>query len=312
MRMNSSWAWIGSETIGAGTGCETIAGQRLWARPYPLWMWWNLLSLDAPTVVCLWALLFAQAVHISFPFLEISVLTVTVWIIYVSDRMLDVLRTPPGSALSDRHNFYACHHYAVLGLLLPITLATLWVSLTKLSSQTRIVGLVLCGAVLFYFQVIHVFPDHAGRWVPKEIIVGAIFAAGAAIPAWTRAEGSEKLLISPALIFAALCGLNCIAIECWEHHRGEREWKRKPYWLIRLADARIVQIAAFLLVCVGLTGIFGAHAAGQTELLWASAFSLSLIAVLDWQSNALSPQVLRVLADAALLTPALFLLKAVL
>ncbi len=312
MRTNSSWAWIGSGAIGSRTGYETIPGQHLWARRYPLWMWWNLLSLDAPTVVCLWALLFAQAVHISFPLLEVSVLTVTVWIIYVSDRMLDVLRTPPGSALSDRHNFYARNWYVVLGSLLPIALATAWVSLTKLSSQTRIVGLMLCGAVLFYFQIIHVFSDLAVRRVPKELVVGAIFAAGSTIPAWTHTAGSRTLLIPPALLFAALCGLNCIAIECWEHHRGERQWKKTPYWLIRWADRRIVPIAAILIVCAGMIGIFGPHAAGQAQLLGASAISLALIAALDWQSGALSPQALRVLADAALLTPALFLLKSVL
>ncbi|MGH9678524.1 MAG: hypothetical protein ACRD4Y_01095 [Candidatus Acidiferrales bacterium] len=307
MQTNHSWA-----LTGPGTSCEAAPAGHISQNAYPLWMWWNLLSLDAPTVVCLWALLFAHAVRISFPLVEVSVLTATVWIIYASDRMLDVLRSPAGSALSDRHNFYARNRYAVLGTLLPVTSATLWISFTKLTSETMVAGLMLCGAVLFYFQIIHAVPDLAARWFPKELVAGAIFAAGAAIPAWTRAVESQALLLPAVLLFAALCGLNCIAIECWEHHRGERRWKKPPYWLIRWADVRIARIAAFLILCVGCAGAFGPHSAGQTELLGASAVSLALLAALDWQSNALSPQALRVLADAALLTPAFFLLKSVL
>ena len=307
MRTDRNWLWVGS-----GTTFETAPEEQPWAGRYPLWMWWNLLSLDAPTVVCLWALFFANALRIPFPVLESTLLTVTVWIIYVSDRMLDALLPSPDLAHSDRHNFHARHSYAVLAALLPITAATIWISLTRLSSQTRAVGLVMCGAVSFYFLAIHVVPDRVVRWFPKELFVGAMFAAGATIPAWTHAAESRKVLIPAAVLFAGLCGLNCIAIECWEHHRGKRQWEKTPYWLIQLADSRIKQIAATLLVGAGFIGAFGLHNAGQAELVGASAVSLSLIAALDWRSNDFSPQVLRVLADAALLTPAIFLLKSVL
>jgi hypothetical protein len=307
MQTNRSWA-----LTGPGTSCQAAPGRRLWSNRYPLWMWWNLLSLDAPTVVCLWALLFAHAARISLPLLEVSVLTTTVWIIYASDRLLDVLRAPAGAVLSDRHGFYARNRYAVLGSLLPVTSATLWVSFTKLTSQTRVAGLVLCGAVLFYFQVIHAVPDLAAQWFPKELVAGAIFAAGAAIPAWTLARETRLLLLPMVLLFAALCGLNCIAIECWEHHRGERQWKEQPYWLVRWADARIGRIAVALILCIGYVSISGPHGEGRWELLAASAVSLTLLAALDWRSNDLSPQALRVMADAALLTPAFFLLRAVL
>ncbi len=307
MRTNHNWRWIGS-----GTTFETIPEEQPWAGRYPLWMWWNLLSLDAPTVVCLWALFFAHALRIPFPFLESTVLTVTVWIIYVSDRMLDALRPSPDVAHSDRHNFHARHSYAVLGALLPIASATIWISLTRLSSQSRAVGLVMCGAVSFYFLAIHGVPDRVVRWFPKELFVGVIFAAGATIPAWTHAAESRKVLLPAAVLFAGLCALNCIAIECWEHHRGERQWEKTPYWLIQLADSRIIQIAAMLIVGAGFIGVFGPHNAEQAELVGASAVSLFFIAALDWRSNDLSPQVLRVLADAALMTPAIFLLKSAL
>ncbi len=307
MRTNQNGQWIGT-----GAVFEITPEEQPRAGRYPLWMWWNLLSLDAPTVVCLWALFFARSLRIPFPFLESTVLTVTVWIIYVSDRMLDTLRPSPDVAHSDRHNFHARHGYAVLGALLPIASATFWISLTRLNSQTKAVGLAMCGAVSFYFLVIHAVPDRMVRWFPKELFVGAIFAAGAVIPAWTHAAESRNALMPAAILFAGLCGLNCVAIECWEHHRGERQWEKTPSWLIQLADSRIMQIAAMLIVGAGIVCAFGPHNAEQAEPIGASAVSLFFIAGLDWRSNDFSPQVLRVLADAALLTPAIFLLKWVL
>ena len=303
-------------SIGSGISCEithevthndTPKPQR-----YPFWIWWNLLSLDAPTIVYVWALLFVRAVHIPFRVSELITLVLAVWIIYASDRMLDVLRKPLLVVVSDRHNFYARHGRGMLIALLPITVAIAWISFTRLGTQTREVGLVMCAAVIFYFLAIHGFPDSVGRWFPKELVAGAIFAAGAAIPAWMGATESRNVPVAAVLVFGGLCGLNCIAIECWEHNRGERSWKKTPYWLIRLVDTRIVQIAAILVCCSGLIWIFGSHTGGRAELLAASALSLSLIVAIERQSANLSPQALRVLADAALLTPALFLLRSVL
>ena len=116
MRTSHDRTWIGPET-----SCEATTDEYPWAWRYPFWMWWNLLSLDAPTVVCLWAFFFVHALHISFHFLELTVLMIVVWIIYASDRLLDGLRTSSEAVLSDRHSFYARHRYAVLGSLLPIT-----------------------------------------------------------------------------------------------------------------------------------------------------------------------------------------------
>lgn len=289
--------------------CEITRTGHPSPQRYPFWMWWNLLSLDAPTVVWLWAVLFIHAFHTRFHFWELAALAAAVWIIYAGDRVLDVLRKPLLAAVSDRHNFYARHGRVVLGVLLAVILAVAWISFTRLSTHTRAVGLTMCIAVLLYFLAIHAFPNRFDGWLPKELIAGAIFAAGATIPAWTSPANARKVSIPAVLLFAGLCGLNCIAIECWEHNRGERRWESTPYWLIRLVDTRIMPIAAILVGCITLFGVFGPHTPSRAQLLAASAVSLSLIAAIEWQSNKLSPQVLRVLADAALLTPVLFLLK---
>jgi len=284
-------------------------GESMGAERYPLWLWWNLLSLDAPTIVCLWALLFLHVSKVECPGWEIVALVSTVWIIYAGDRILDGLRKPASVVLSERHRFYSRHLGVIVTLLLMMFLAAGWISLDRLGGQIRFAGLIMSTAVLFYFLAIHAVPERAGRWFPKEIAVGAIFAVGAALPAWIHGTESRNLLLPETLAFGGVCMLNCVAIECWENNRGERRWVEAPYWLIRVADTRIAQIAVILFLSSVGIGIFVARSGNSTELLGACSISLLATIVMERQSNAVSRQSLRVLADAALLSPLVFLLR---
>jgi hypothetical protein len=250
-----------------------------------------------------------QSLHIISHDWEVAAMVSAVWIIYVGDRMLDALRLPVLSGLSDRHRFYAQHGRAILGAFTPILFTTAWISLVRLGNATRFAGLVMTAVVSLYFLAIHGIPHRVKKWFPKEIAAGGIFAVGAAIPTWMHAAGERKVLIPEVILFAGLCGLNCIAIECWEHNRGGRRWEGKPYWLIRLADAHIARIASILIVGGVSTGIFMVQKESHADIFAASVFSLLILIAIEWRSNRLSPQALRVLADAALLTPLLFLLK---
>jgi len=272
-------------------------------------MWWHVLSLDAPTIGFLWALFFMRALHIPCQVPELLALTATVWIIYVGDRLLDGLHAP---IRTDRHQFYARHRYGSASLLLLVACVTGWMGISWLNRETILAGIALSAVVIVYFLLVHMENNAISQWFPKELVAGAVFATGIAIPAWTHGAETRKALIPGTLLYAALCALNCIAIECWENHRGESRGEKQSHWLIQEANPRIAQIAAFLIGCAGVYCLFDAHLAGVKELLGASAISLAFIAALDRRSSQLSPQVLRVLADAALLTPALFLLKSVL
>ena len=295
--------------VGKPSGRAALALKCPGPERYPLWLWWNLLSLDAPTIVCVWALLFMRALNIQFRGWEIAALVSAVWIIYAGDRILDGLRRPNSLTVSERHIFYARHTGSILAVLLPLVFATAWIGVERLDSQTRLAGLAMSAAVVFYLLAIHGVPDRATRWFPKEAVTGGIFAVGAALPAWIHAAESRKVLLSETLLFGGLCVLNCVAIECWEHNRGDRRWEQPPYWLIQWADRRIAPIAVTLFLCSGWIGIFVLHNGGSADLLSASSISLLAVLAIEWQSHALSRQALRVLADAALLTPLVFLLR---
>jgi hypothetical protein len=250
-----------------------------------------------------------KGLHIPFQPWEIAALTLAVWIIYISDRILDGLSKPELVALSDRHQFYARHGLGILRGLPPVILIAGWIGLARLGAETRFAGLVMSAAVIFYFLCIHGNSDRIHEWFPKEIVAGTIFAVGAAIPAWIHGAAVRNALLPQMLLFAGLCALNCIAIECWEHNRGERQWRKRPYWLIRLADTRIEMIAAVLILCACSIALFVSRNGIRADSAVASIISLSILMAIERRSNLLSPQAMRVLADAALLTPVVFLLR---
>ena len=58
-------------------------------RPTPLWLWPNLLSLDAPLVALVWQDFAAHSFGHPLRLPARIVLALTVWAIYVVDRLLD-------------------------------------------------------------------------------------------------------------------------------------------------------------------------------------------------------------------------------
>ena len=46
--------------------------------------------------------------------------------------------------------------------------------------------------------------------------VGVLFAAATSVPAWSRMSAGHARLVPLVVLFAAVCWLNCVAIESWE------------------------------------------------------------------------------------------------
>ena len=112
-----------------------------------------------------------------------------------------------------------------------------------------------------------------------------LFAAGCALPAWSR------VVIAPAIYFSALAWLNCWAIERWES-KPESSRVARPALALALAGA-------FAAVCALPLAPRG------SALLFAGAASAALLAWLDGRRATLTPVMLRALADLVLLTPVL-------
>jgi hypothetical protein len=275
-------------------------GRRLRAAAIPLY--WHLLSLDAPTIAVLWAWSFAGATGEPASAAALAVLGAGTWLLYIADRLLDGRPGAESDDLRERHVFHARHRRVLMagGGVVAAGLAGLIVFLPRAARREDTVLFALCAG---YFLAIHL-PRRRVRF-PRELAVGILFACACAIPAWSASPASHAELRWLVPLLAALCWLNCHAIHVWERV----ETARQRSWVTPLALLLAAAAAAFL---------FATASRGAMRLAAAMLAAALLILALDRDQRRarrksssgapLSLVTLRILADAALLTPLLLLI----
>jgi hypothetical protein len=276
---------------------------RLWSIP----VYWHLLSLDAPTVAVLWAWAFARATQVHAAPIILAVLGLGTWLIYIADRLLDS-RFSPHRDLRERHFFHARHRRAFLTV--SAAAGVLLLSLICIMpSPARREDTCVFAASMLYFAGVHLPIVRMRRWFPRELAVGILFACAAAIPAWSVSIALHARLIAPVLLFAGLCTLNCIAIEVWERPAPSTPSITIPIAAVSLAIASAVPMLVPRTQCSVEFEICGASFAAAILLLALDRWYRSTV-----QRNS-NPEdrahvllALRIAADAALLTPLLFVL----
>lgn len=274
---------------------------RTTSLPATLAVYWHLLSLDAPTVAALWCWSFGRAAHIDLPPLSPLLLAVGTWLVYVADRILDGLDPARRDSLRERHYFYSQHRKRFLVAAAIVSPVFAWIVFTWLSPAVRLEDSAVFAVAALYFLLIHVHSRFAERWLPKELVVGALFAAGTAVPAWTRAADGRLALVPVIAIFSILCWLNCVAIESWEHPAADSVQPMTAWTAQHLQSLTLfVVVLALLLASASL------HDGARLCLLLASAASALLLFCLGRGRRYLTSMQMRVAADAALLTPLLF------
>src|SRR5689334_15643607 len=247
------------------------------------WLWPNLLSLDAPIVALLWQVLFVRCFHGSLGMIPAVLLSLAVWLIYAADRMLDAWR---GCIEQPRHEFYRRHWRAVLPVWILVATAGSWLAWSRLPTPLFVRGAVVGSCAGLYLAVVHLAPGFVLRTKAKESAVAVLFGLGASLAAWPRIQTWADVLT--ILLFSCLCWMNCTAIEDWERGDGLRP-------SVILAAAFVALLAACFLRDV--RPILGCAETSAT---------LGLV-LLDRMRRRCSLPALRVLADAALLTPIVLL-----
>jgi hypothetical protein len=243
-----------------------------------VWLWPNLLSLDAPIVALLWQILFARCFHARVGMLPSILLVLAVWLIYAADRTLDAWT---GSSDLPRHEFYRRHWKTLLPLWI-VALTAGSALAARLTTELLIRGIALGAGVVVYFALLHLGVFQR----TKEAAVAVLFALGATISAWPNIQSAAD--IEAVILFSCLCWINCAAIENWESADESR-------WPVGAA-AGLVAVAAAMLLFSRRPVLGGAVAA-----------SALCFVLLDRARRHFSSDALRVLADVALLSP-LFLL----
>lgn len=269
----------------------------------PLWLYPNLLSLDAPLVALAWLHIFAKTWRLGYhPWQAYLCLGLAVWVIYVADRLLDVsLHGASVNDLEPRHRFHQRYRkWMVTGLILSVIVATNIV----LTGMPRAIFMYLAlGGVLvagFFGLSMLASQDHKEVALSKNIIAGLTFAFGTAMTAHLyRAQfGFSELILSREFIcFAILCVLNISAIDFWEHsaHSDDVE--------VKASDELSVTLP---LVLLGFSALmFAIQDTATRPFYYAILTGAALMYVLNRKRAEFSMDALRVLADVALIAPLL-------
>jgi hypothetical protein len=245
----------------------------------PVWLWLNLLSLDAPLVAVVWQDFLARSYPSALRPAGRLMLGLTVWAIYLADRILDV-RSPPSRQETLPHQFCRQHHRLAGVMLAVILLADLLIGTMWLRHAVFANGMVVSVGVFAYLGL---FPVRQIAPAFKPMAAAMLFTTGVFLVAWTGKANSEWMFGWPAAAFFAVCLANLHLINRWE---------------LGLPPARIVMwIVPVILICVFI---------GASRWYTAIALSAAGLAALAVFGNKLSQASRRVLADAVLLTPLLF------
>lgn len=282
-------------------------------RP-PLWLYPNLLSLDAPLVAVLWLWVFSKTWGIVYGETQYYVvLGLAVWSIYVLDRLFDAsLRSGSPEMLEERHRFHTRHRrlFLIGGIVaaaaaLLITLA----ALPMLIFSYAIFG----GMLVLVFFGLSIFSSRTKGEIEygKNIVAGFTFAYGTALAAHVQVPALDSvvgirfldLAIKPeVLVFAVLCIVNITAIDVWEYSLQSPDLEEKA-----TAELSITLPLALLAVA---SVIFAYQASsddgkGTIERFYYVAIltASALFYVLGRCRDRFSAQQLRVLADVALIIP---------
>jgi len=150
-------------------------------RP-PLWLWPNLLSLDAPIVAVVWMWMLARAMGVQYvEGTSYWVLAASVWCVYVVDRIRDVYSGKHSieGEMPWRHEFHWRCRWILMLIVVVVVLYSGYSSLYVLSREMLSAGLVGLFMVGLYFLVAKF--DRADVAYIKNFLAGVIFAFGVAV-----------------------------------------------------------------------------------------------------------------------------------
>ncbi|MCB1090214.1 MAG: hypothetical protein KDL87_01695 [Verrucomicrobiae bacterium] len=267
------------------------------ATPPPIWLWPNLLCLDAPIVAVVWLGAFAKAYGVAVGWPGYVVLFLAVWSLYLVDRLVDSLKLragdPSPGLKTSRHGFMARHSRWFLIITILAVLVGGVLALTQLERPILSAGVIVAVGAAAYFGAF-VSPLGGKKPLPgKELAAGILIAAGITVPVF--ADYSGALPVEPAFaLFAGLCSLNCLMIASKD---GDLPGGSGFHGLLTGFGIAVVLTAAGL----ALIGVGTEPAPTLRTLYLGEAISGVALVVLQFAKQAASRDAFRVLADVALL-----------
>lgn len=280
------------------------------AHRKPLWLLPNLLSLDAPLVAMAWLYVFAKTWRLGYhPWEAYVSLGLGVWIIYVSDRLLDASLLRSGNEhIEERHRFHWQHRkFFQIGLALAVACAVAVVVMKMPMAVYK--HLLLGGVMVAGFFGLAMLASQDPREVPhaKNTLAGLTFAFGTAMTAHLyRYEYDiyDMFASREFICFAVLCILNISAIDLWEHASRSADLE------IKASDELSLTLPLTLLGAASLAFAVLDSQQSNRPFFYAILTGAGLMYALNRNRNHFQMESLRVLADVTLLIPVLVFLAA--
>ncbi|MBX2895129.1 MAG: hypothetical protein KF763_06790 [Cyclobacteriaceae bacterium] len=172
----------------------------------------NLLSLDVAFGAIITALFFSKVWQAPVRYYGVVALGLTVWIIYTTDRLMDV-RKLKQSAISERHKFHQ-NNYKVLSIAVGLTIVVVCILVLFVRPAVLAGGLLLAPLIALYLLLQKKLPI-------KELIVALMYTFGVLLPAW---PGSWNILFSEAGMIAQLffIALTNLLLFAWFEESADR------------------------------------------------------------------------------------------
>ena len=299
-------------------------------RRSPFWLFPNLLSIDAPLVAVAWMWMLAQALRVEYiPLTSWWVLPLSIWCVYVLDRLIDNWTHPEVRQASPRHRFHWRWRWIFLIGSVSAAGLCMYEALYVLPRSMFSAGLVLMVLCVAYFALAW-FRTEEVPYV-KNFLAGMIFAMGVGIPVnaanasllvadfndiifafrntgLVDAIWNFGLMILRTLmvifyhcrevwVFGALCMMNITAIDLWER-ADAAESEEKAY-----SHEATLTLGLVVLAAGGL--FFAALYADEYSkpFFYAVMVAAASLQVINHYRDRFSLNAQRVLADVALLVP---------
>ncbi len=266
--------------------------------------WPNLIGLDSPIVAVCWQAMFAKISGANLPWFIHLILGLSTWCIYLADRIIDVGPNRQ-QATTSRHLFTQRHVRKLIAILIIVSIGNILLIIQFLPQRLLITGLITLGLIGIYYLIRLTQLKNIITLIPREVMCGMLFALGCAIAPHAYATHpwiNTPTLIIPIILFGMVCSSSCILISIWEKAADSIA-----------SDPSIITTHSFFIpyLATTLNYLSAASAALAYFFHWQALLSVALSTILLrlalHHQNRISPLNLRVLADAVLLTPLIFM-----
>ena len=202
------------KNLNDGAGKKPFPGLKSKLLKIKFWHW-TWLGLDAPCVALTWSYYLAIQQDINIPWFAYSSLFLSVWCIYLADRLYDIKSNTSIEHLSSRHFFTYNNQKWLMVLVRVIAILLIGHSLFFKIQQLIEIGILIL-LTLIYFWIVHSSKSKTPFF--KETLSTPIFAAGVLLPIYIFHPQPLQLFYWGFLL-TLLVFQNLIQISYWEKEK---------------------------------------------------------------------------------------------